>query len=325
MGKARDYIPALKFGHKIYPQDLAGMVGQPVVGNIFYVDPGAGSDTANNGKSFKSAYATLSKAHDSATTLNYDVIIIASSTTAGTTEAAAVTFSKSYITVIGAAAPTNISQRSRIVFTTAATSPQLLISGNGNRFMNVQIATFVDSNVLVELTGERNYFGNVHFAGIGDATAGDDTAARCLYINDGDENVFDGCLLGLDTIMRSAANATVEMAGGVQRNTFFNCMFQMATDAETPVHVKSTGTSGLDRWQRFDNCIFYNFTTNDTAKVNAVFDVSAQTATADILMSGHNVHVGFDDWEATNSSNLWFQGYTNTANVVGIGINPSVS
>ena len=200
----------------------------------------------------------------------------------------------------------------------------MTISGNGNRFVNIQLATFVDSNILVTLTGDRNYFGNVHFAGIGDATAGDDTAARCLYINDGDENVFDGCVFGLDTIMRSAANYTIELAGGVQRNSFFNCMFQMATDATTPVHIKSTGTSGLDRWQRFDNCLFYNFTTNDSAEPAAVFDLSAQTATGHILLTGPQMIRGIDNWEATASGRLYIQPYTATANAIGQAINPTV-
>ena len=32
------HASALKHGAKIYPEDLAGMVGQPVVGNVFYLD-----------------------------------------------------------------------------------------------------------------------------------------------------------------------------------------------------------------------------------------------------------------------------------------------
>ena len=323
MGKASQYIPALKFGHKIYPEDLAGIVGQPVVGNVFYVDATNGSDSSS-GKTWADAFATLSAAHSAATTLNYDVIIVAPNGTGGTAETATLDFSKSYVTVIGASAPTNISQRSRVLFTTAATSPQMTISGNGNRFVNIQLATFVDSNILVTLTGDRNYFGNVHFAGIGDATAGDDTAARCLYLNDGDENYFDGCMLGLDTIMRSAANYTVEMAGGVQRNTFNNCMFQMASDATTPRHILVTGTSGVDRWNRFNDCVWYNFTTNDSAQIAAAFDVSAQTATGHFLLTGDQQLIGIDNWESTASGRLWISQATATANAVGQAINPTV-
>ena len=44
MGNAADYIPALKYGHQIFPQNIAGMLGLPKVGNIYYVDPGTGSE-----------------------------------------------------------------------------------------------------------------------------------------------------------------------------------------------------------------------------------------------------------------------------------------
>src|SRR3990167_709518 len=321
--KARDYIPALKYGAKIMPYDLAGMVGQPHVGNIYYVDANNGSNSSG-GTSWEDAFATLTQAHSAATTHNYDVIIVAPNGTSGTAEAATLTFSKSYITVIGATAPTNISQRSRVLFTTADTSPQMTISGNGNSFVNIQLATFVDSNILVTVSGDRNYFGNVHFAGIGDATAGDDTAARCLYLNDGDENYFDECYFGLDTVMRSAANATVEMAGGVQRTFFNKCTFQMASDATTPTHVLSTGASGLDRWQRFHDCLFTNFTTNDSAETAAVFDISAQTATGHIYLTGDTQLADIDNWEATASGRLHITAYTATTNAAGKTINPVV-
>src|SRR3990167_1907093 len=324
MGKARNYIPALAFGHKIYPEDIAGMIGLPYVGDIFYVDPTDGSDTANPGTSQNNALKTLSAAEDKMTSFDHDVVLIVPGGTAGTAELLELAWDKSYCHVIGGTAPTNISQRSRVLFTVAATSPGLNISGNGCIFSNIQIASFVDSNILVTLSGERNYFSNVHFAGIGDATAGDDTAARCLYINDGDENVFDGCVFGLDTIMRSAANATVEMAGGVQRNSFRDCTFQMATDATTPVHVLSTGTSGLDRWNRFHDCLFTNFTTNDSAEPAAVFDISAQTATGHIYLTGDTQLVDIDNWEGTASGRLHITAYTATTNAAGKTINPVV-
>lgn len=304
---------------------MAGIVGQPVVNEMIYVDAVNGSDSAKGGRSWSDAYATLSQAHSAATTNNYDVIVVAPAGTgsgSAVSETTAVTFSKGLITVVGAAPAVDVSPRNRVL---VGTGGSLEISGDGNRFIGLQLACFVDINVPFTLSGERNHFINCHIAGMGIQAAGDDTAARSLYINDGDENTFDGVYFGVDTVERGAANYTIEMAGGVQRTTFRHCMFTMWSDAQTPVHIKSTGGAGLDRWQRFHDCVFYNMTTNDAAKADAVFDLSAQTSTADILMTGHNVHVGFDDWEAVNSSNLWFQGYTNTANVVGIGINPSVS
>lgn len=332
--RLRDYIPALKFGAKIDARDVAGFAAQPYVGNIFYVDGVNGSDSSG-GTNWDDAFASLYKAHDACTDNNFDMIVVASAgigSGSGTDESTAVsgglwTFSKNLVTVVGAAAPSFVSPRSRILWDTASqstTTALLTISGSGNSFVNLQLGTFVDNNMLVTVSGDRNYFAGVHFAGIGDATAGDDTNARILYLNDGDENLFDSCLFGLDTIMRSAANFTVEMAGGVQRNTFSDCMFIQATDATTPVHIKSTGASGLDRWNRFHNSVFYNFTTNDTAEPAAVFDLSAQTATGHVLLTGSQMIRGIDNWESTASGRLYIQPYTATANAIGQAINPTV-
>lgn len=59
MGKARDYIPALRFGNKIYPEDLA--VGNPWA-NFWYVDGDNGSDSANNGSAADKATKTIQQA-----------------------------------------------------------------------------------------------------------------------------------------------------------------------------------------------------------------------------------------------------------------------
>mgnify|MGYP001563702795 CR=1 FL=1 len=59
MGKARDYIPALRFNHKIYPEDLA--TGNPWA-NYWYVDGDNGSDSAKNGSAVDKATASLEQA-----------------------------------------------------------------------------------------------------------------------------------------------------------------------------------------------------------------------------------------------------------------------
>lgn len=321
---AHDYVPAVKYGAKWVPSDLAGMVGQPVVGNIWYVDPVNGSDTANSGTSWNDAFDTVDAAYSAAVDNNYDVIILAPGgvgSGSGAETTTALTWSKNLITLVGAAAPANISQRSRWLM---GTGGSLTVSGSGNRFLNVQLACFVDINVPFTLTGDRNYFGNVMFAGMGIQAAGDDTAGRCLVMTDADENFFDSCVFGLDTVERGAANATLELASGCQRNTFSNCQFNMATDATTPVHVLTVGTSAVDRWNRFDNCVFYNFTTNNAAEPAAVFDVSSQTATGHFLLTGETNLTNIDNWEASASGRLYMLSYTATTNAVGKTINPTV-
>lgn len=320
--KARDFMPAVKMGAKWYPQDLAGIVGQPNVGNVFYLDADNGSDS-NNGRSWKSAFKTLTAAEDACVTNNYDVIIVAPSGTSGTAETATITWDKNHITVIGAAAPTMCGQRSRIVWTVDETDPCLTISGHSNRFLNVKWGTESASNdVLVNMTGDRNYFNNVHFAGICHATAGDDATARCLTLTGSHENTFDSCMIGEDSIQRSAANANLDLAIA-SKNTFNDCMFLMAADSNTALHVVSTGTTGASGWNRFNDCTFYNKWTNAADKIVAVFDISAQTQTCDILMTGSNLAVGADDWEATASGHLWFPQLqdTNPGTYAGLAIN----
>ena len=59
MGRARKDIPTLRFGNKIYPEDLA--VGNPWA-NYWYVDEDNGSDSANNGTATDKAVASLEQA-----------------------------------------------------------------------------------------------------------------------------------------------------------------------------------------------------------------------------------------------------------------------
>jgi len=316
------HASALKHGAKIYPEDLAGMVGQPVVGNVFYLDANSGSDSAG-GKSWKDAFKTLAAAEDSCTTNNYDVIIVAPAGTSATAETATITWDKNHITVFGATAPTMIGQRARISYDTDAVDPCMNITGHGNRFINMKWSTTQASNdVLINMTGDRNYFNNVHFAGISNATTGDDASARNLVLTGAAENTFDGCMFGDDTAARSAANANLEFVGG-SKNTFNDCMFLMNADATTPTHVLSTGAGGAEGWNRFNNTIWYAKWTDAADKIAAVFNISSTSRTCDILMTGSQLMVGADDWEASASNNLWFESHTSTTTAIGIGIHNS--
>jgi len=294
MGKARNYIPALKFGHKIYPNDLAGMIGQPRVGNIWYVDGVNGSDT-NSGGDEDHSFASLYKAHSAAADNNFDVIVVASEgigSGSGTDESVAVsggrwTFSKNLVTVVGASAPSMISQRSRVLWDTASqsttTNALLTISGSGNSFMNIQLATFVDNNVLVEITGDRNFFGNVHFAGIGDATAGDDADAKTLHLNDGDENYFSGCYIGLDTVARSTTNTEIELSGQSQRNIFEDCFIASYADNAGHFFVQASAAQDIDRFVMFKHCIFHNAVDSAATAMTVAMDLHASLGGSVIL------------------------------------------
>lgn len=316
---ARNYLSELKYGAKITPQDISGLLNLPSVGNIWYVDPTNGSDSAGNGTSQAGAFATVATALNAATANNHDVIIISPTGGTGrTAETTAITWNKRFTHLIGSAAPTMQDARAGISFSTGGS---LTISENGCIFANLTFNGTADINVPVTVTGSYNSFSGVDFKGSLNATTGDDAAARALVITGGQENTFSACTFGADTYLRSTSNATVEFGSAASRNVFDGCNFIMAADATTPVHVLFSGTNSVDRWLQFNDCTFYAFYTNHADKVAAVFDLSAQTATADVIMSGNALAVGFDDWEATASNLMWFQPYTATTSAIGLAIN----
>lgn len=302
---------------KVYPQHMAAMLGIPVVGNVWYVDGVNGSDTANAGTAFNNAFATLYQAHQMASDNNYDVIFIASSGVAsgsGTNESAygAWTFSKNLVSVIGAAAPSEISPRERVLWDTSgqSTSASLLtISGSGNRFLNFMLGTFVDNNILVNVTGSRNYFGGVHFAGIGDATAGDDTAARSLILTGAQENLFENCVIGLDTVARSTSNAEIELLSQATRNTFRGCKILSYADNAGHFFVKANAaSSAIDRWVIFDSCEFINPSQSAATTMTDAMAVDASLS-GSIIVKGQSYKQGTTGW-GDNVTNILLLGPT---------------
>lgn len=313
MQLANTVYPEFRNGDmKWLASEILGAGPYPLVGNVWYVDASNGSDTTNSGTTPDSAFASLYKAHSAASDNNYDVIIVAPAgvgTGSGTDESVAVsggawTFSKNLITVIGSSAPTAISPRSRILWATAgqSTSSALLtISGAGNSFINVLFGTFVDNNILVTVTGDRNYFGSVHFAGIGDATAGDDTAARSLVLSGAGECRFVDCTIGLDTVARSVANASLELTGSCERNRFENCLFPAFVDNAGALFAIMTTGNCYERFVIFDRCIF----------LNAV-DGSSTTMTAGITNAGTgNGTIFMRDCWMRGATDMFGTSYTN--------------
>jgi len=320
--KLRNHIPALRYGAKIFPEDIAGLLGLPYVGSVIYVDANSGSDSANNGSAADNAFATVAAGYAAATSGKHDtVLLVPSGGTGRTSETTAITWGKRFTHLVGNAAPTAQDVRAGISF---ATGGSLSITENGCLFKALTFNGTADINVPVTISGDYNSFIGVDFKGSLNATTGDDTAARALYINGAQENYFGACTFGADTFDRSAANATIEFASAASRNVFDNCRLIMSTDATTPVHVLFTGTSAIDRWIEFKDCLFYNFTANDSAEPAAVMDLSAQTATGHVLLTGVCSLHHIDNWEATASGRISMSAWTATTNAVGKMINPVV-
>lgn len=294
MGKARDYIPALKYGHKIYPEDIAGLLGLPNIGKVIYVDPNSGSDTANPGTSANNALKTVAAAYAKATSGMNDVVLITPTGGTGrTTEPAAIAWAKRFTHLVGGAAPVMNSPRAGMAFskTGATTTAQFVLSENGCILKNVTLYQGVaDSYGGFEITGDYNHFDGVHFNGGVNATAGDSANCRNLILTGASDNIFDNCVIGNDTTARSAAGNSLEMKTGSARTEFHNCRIIEWADNAGAILVKASTTNAIDRYAMFDHCYFSNAihagATNTTVAMDLAADIGGAILLWDCWLTG---------------------------------------
>lgn len=254
---------------------LGGIGGIPFTGNYFFVDPDTGND-GNDGESPDRAKDTLDSAFDRCLDGNNDVVVLmGDGTTAGTARlSATLEWDKDATHLVGVTAPTYVSQRARISNLSGADfTPMVQVTGDGCMFANV--STFhgglAAAGVCWLDEGERNHYGNIHFGGMGTQAAADDAASRSLVIGAAGtgrgEHTFEHCTIGLDTVDRGAANASLELLGQSPRNVFRHCLFPMRSDAATPFFLE-VGALGMDRFAWFQDCFFNNFGTTLTEGFN---------------------------------------------------------
>lgn len=247
--------------------------GMPVMPGIpfskdakyYFVDVAHGSDS-NTGLSPEEALASLEAGYAKLTANQHDVLFYIASAS-GNTLADTLTWAKDYTHLIGISAPTRIANRARIFLAAAATSnPMIDITASGCIFSNFYAFHGVASTsslICVRVSGNRNFFYNVHFAGIGHATGqGDEAGARSLQINGGSENTFKHCRIGVDTIFRSTTNVELEFLATSQRNTFEDCMIISRADNAGHLLIQGTAAYAMEAWTLFKNCLFYNVPAN---------------------------------------------------------------
>lgn len=271
---------------------MQGILNLPFYGNIFYVDPGAGSDTANAGITPNDAYATLTKAYASLTANQDDVVILnGSSSTGRTSETAVITWAKRRTHVMGTGPLRKMNPRNGLgvasSLTGQTTTAIFTVTATNCSFTNMSFATFQDNNILVEVQASYTTFKNVHFQGIAHDTTGDDANARSLLLTDVGECEFYDCTIGLDTVTRSAANSSLEITGagaGSPRNKFYGCEFPLYADAATPTWVKADTGNCYERYLLFDDCHFFNATLGSSTTLTVGMDLNA-TGNGEIRMN----------------------------------------
>lgn len=314
-----------EFGH--YANYLAGLGVHPGAprSQIFVVDPRNG-DNGQPG-TFEYPMRELDDAYDRCVSGRGDTVILTGgplddgSTAMSARLATSLTWAKDFTHLIGMAAPTNLSQRSRITGPSSGGtfSPVITWSADGCIVKNIQIFDdYTVDPVAVLLTGQRNYFENVHFAGMGAATGGDDAAAASLKISGGSENTFKGCHFGIDTVARSTTNAEVELVSAATRNIFWDCFFSSFADNAGHLWVKIDGSADIDRYVWFKNCFFYNAVESTATTMTQGFNVHNSCGGMVILQDCNMI--GATDWCEADNGNVFITSAAATAGTSGISV-----
>ena len=249
---------------------VAAVIG---TGNRWYVDAATGSD--GNPGTAAAPFATLDAALAASVANNNDTVSLIGTQHRTST----LLWNKDGVHLIGLSAPSG-SPRSRISSTGAtAFSPLVNVTATGCIFSSVGafhggFTGATGSQVCWAEAGQRNYYSGCAFYGGGDLTTAALLGMRSLTVK-GYENVFDGCVIGLDTILRATnANASLEFLAQSGRNTFRDCRFLANCSDVSDVHILAAAGS-LDRWNLFNRCSFENAIDSGATSLTAAVSCAA--------------------------------------------------
>lgn len=296
-------------------------------GKVFFVDPTSGIGSDGYEGTADRPYASIDKAYEQAVSGRGDFILLKggpdSSGSTGQTNrlSATLTWAKHNTHLLGVTAPTMIGQRARITGPAAGGtfSPMINVTGSGCIFDNFSLFDdYTVDPVCLQVTGQRNYFGNVQIGGMGAATGGDDAAAASLKLDGGDENTFENCYIGLDTVARSTTNAEIELVGGATRNIFRRCFISAFCDNAGHLWVKIDGSGDIDRFVLFDQCQFYNAVESTSTTMTQGMDVH-NTCGGMVILKDCSM-IGATDWAAADNGNVFADMASPTAGTSGIQV-----
>ncbi len=288
-------------------------------GYVYFLNPSHtnASDTGPVGEKRNNKdrpFATLAAAEDALVANQNDILVYVGANTS-ITLSAALTWDKDYTHFIGVAAPTGVANRARIfqLSTLTDASPLLNITASGCIFSNIYIFQGVDdtgSLVNVQVTGGRNYFDTVHFAGGGHATQAINGGAS-LKLNGAEECRFVNCTFGVDTVSAATGMAGVLWDAEAHRIKFEDCYFTLYAGNANVFHHEVIDNTGFDRYNTFRGCLFTN---TASQAMDTVFEIPAGVgAPRTFYLYDGTVQHGADDWEDNDRGVVFLDAGTITA------------
>lgn len=300
-------------------------------GNVFYVDAVNGLDT-NDGltpsttpggrgpkATLAGGYALLRSGY------NDVLVLIGNGAASGSARIETFTWDKNAAHLVGVCAPSALSQRARIANPTTSgltiTANFFTVSGNGCLFSNLSWfqgagagQTGIAAAICMTVSGQRNAFINCDFEGLGDSTSATDTGSRNLLITGG-ENLFSHCNIGLDTVQRTGANASVQITSGAARTIFESCTFPFWSSDGLQYALLVAAASGMDRFVLFKGC---NFIAGVGTAIAQLFKLAASSGGLVCLDNTSGVFGVTAVGDATSKAQTWVSGGTATNGVKGV-------
>lgn len=305
---------------------VAGGLGDVALagGNWYFCDPTHGS-VNNDGKTPQGANSNLKTMYDQLRDGYNDGVVMMGGATAYT-PAAALTWAKNYAHLIGAVnGLPGMGQRARIVNDAANDLATLFtLSGSGCLVRNVQFFDGKDSaadGACVLVSGSRNHLLNTFVAGMGDATAsGPQTRAGSYSLKiSGAENTVTRSTIGLDTVVRSAANAELIVSGARNRIEHSEIRSNSVTAGKFLVTIDNSADM---RDVQFNDVLFYNYTTNWATGITDAINIPAGGSTVQVIIDTLCRFVGVGMGVANNLTHIYGSGPVPNAGF-GIAVNPT--
>lgn len=268
MSLLRNYVPALKYGAKIMPNEIANG-GLNTTGNVYYVVPSTetfysqflSDNLISYADGTVSVYNTFKAAYDACTSNRGDIIVLAGNSTHSV--ATGFEMTKNRITVIGMGTGRFIQQAAKVQNVTADTTAYVIKnSGNRNAFINIkfiQISTNAAALSVFTDGGEGTYFENCSFIfGVVDNLDG--TTAH-EFVGGTDSGTFKNCTFGCETLLTSAARSVfhidqVTASQEFKSNYMENCRFIISSSSNTATFIRLDAVGDILYTNEFKNTSF---------------------------------------------------------------------